>query len=82
MNLREALIAQSPSLALQRAAQIEIARLDSRIQAVRQAIKDFDADIARLGRCNEPDDYEDLKRVVLIALYVPLTDVQTIKETP
>lgn len=32
MNLREALITQSPSLALQREAQAEIARLDHRLK--------------------------------------------------
>lgn len=32
MNLREALIAQAPSLALQRAAADEIARLDRKLQ--------------------------------------------------
>lgn len=69
MKLREALIAQAPSLALQRAAADEIARLDGRIKGVRDTIAAFDADIEQAQRCNEPDDYDDLKRGVLIALY-------------
>lgn len=38
MNLREALIQQSPSLALQRAASDEIARLDAEVRHLREAL--------------------------------------------
>ncbi len=39
MKLRQALIEQSPSLALQRAAQIEIAKLDAEIAALKKLIE-------------------------------------------
>ena len=42
MNLRDALISQAPSLALQRAAQTEIARLDTEITRLA-------ADLVRMG---------------------------------
>ena len=40
MNLREALIQQAPSLALQRAAADEIARLDDLVHRLRDALSD------------------------------------------
>jgi len=43
MNLRAALITQSPSLALQRAAADEIARLDAQLAAARGAIDAWDS---------------------------------------
>lgn len=39
MNLREALIQQQPSLALQRAAQVEIARLDALVSGNGSTVK-------------------------------------------
>lgn len=40
MNLREALIAQAPSLELQRAAQSEIARLDHQLRQANELIRE------------------------------------------
>lgn len=48
MNLRDALISQAPSLALQRAAQGEIARQDAEITRLGAALARRDAEIARL----------------------------------
>ena len=41
MNLRDALIQQSPSLELQRAAQAEIARLDHQLSETRKLVQDI-----------------------------------------
>lgn len=42
MNLRDALVQQSPSLALQRAAQEEIASLDRRLKLLLEYMDTFD----------------------------------------
>jgi hypothetical protein len=44
MNLRDALIQQAPSLALQRAAADEIARLDSIVRSIPQTIETMELD--------------------------------------
>jgi hypothetical protein len=57
MKLREALIQQAPSLALQRAASDEIARMDALLDACRSA----------LMYCDRDCDYELIDRIDAIA---------------
>ena len=45
MNLREALVLQAPSLALQREAQAEIARLDAEVKRLRDCLSDARDDV-------------------------------------
>lgn len=63
MKLREALIMQSPSLELQRAAADEIARLDARLAQVDQLlVSAFERDNALSDKEQAPtgDDYNNL----------------------
>ena len=46
MNLREALIVQAPSLALQRSAQAEIARLDAEVDRMARIVAEARDDLA------------------------------------
>lgn len=62
MKLREALITQAPSLALQRAAAAEIARQDSLLHDFRRAAL---AACATLDATGQPGEAMDRLRVVL-----------------
>ena len=62
MQLRDALITQAPSLALQRAAASEIARLDSLLHDFRRAAL---ASCAMLDATGQPGEALDRLRAVL-----------------
>jgi hypothetical protein len=50
MELREALIRQSPSLELQRAAQAEIARLDAVVMLLTKEVQELQSELAEANQ--------------------------------